>query len=93
MGLSKLEKETVINFNEEEPQALIYSCSRSIWKRCEKLGLNPVNVIRNTKGRVISKEYECPRGWVKIRKPRRVSQTQREKSAETMRMLHRDGKI
>ena len=37
--MSKIEKETIINWNEAEADALIYSCSYSIWKKCEEMGL------------------------------------------------------
>ena len=93
MTVPKSEKETIINFNEEEPRASIYSCTRSVWKRCEKLGLEVIRVDQDRRGRIVSKEYYFPKSWIKIQRPRRVSQEQRKRSAEIMRTLHQNGKI
>ncbi len=93
MAISKTEKETVINFNEGETHASVYSCTRSVWKRCEKLGMEVIRVDKDRKGKIVSKEYQCPKNWIKIQRPRRVSEAQRKRSAEIMRTLHQNGKI
>ena len=74
--MTRYEKETIILFNEEEANASIYSCASSIWKKCEKLGLKPTEVTNNRGSKAISKTYECPKSWIKIRKPRKLSEAQ-----------------
>ena len=80
--MTKGEKETIIIFNEAEANATIYSCTSAIWNRCEKLGLKPTNEIKR-----ISKTYECPKKWIKIRKPRKLTEADLEKLRERGRAL------
>lgn len=85
--MTKIERETIINFNDEEDEASIYSCQPRIWHRCEKLGLKAKNIRRDSQGNIISKEYYCPKKWIKINKPKQLSDEAREKLAERCRKL------
>jgi hypothetical protein len=77
MKLSKWEKETIINFNEEKLMASIYTCSKSIIKRCEKLGLKLVdNIIDGDQ--IISKTFEIPKKLIKITKPRILTEEKKK---------------
>ena len=67
MRLSKQEQETIVNFNQAEDTAYIYTCSKIWIKHFEKvLKLKPTTI--HSYGR----EYECPKAW--IRKPRKTRQ-------------------
>lgn len=82
MGLTGYEKETIINFNEAEDTAHIFTYNKA-WQRHleEKLGLKPTNV--NGFG---GKDYELPKKWVKLpRGPRRLSAETRAKLSNLMR--------
>ena len=74
MKLSKQEQETIINFNQAEDVAYIYTCSISWMNHLEKkLGLNPVKTRDS-----YAKDYECPKSWIrKPCKPRRLSDEQK----------------
>ena len=75
MKLTRQEQETIINFNQAEGVAYIYTCSKAWIGHFEKvLGLKP------TKVHSYAREYECPKAWIKKpRKPRQMSETQKQK--------------
>ena len=82
------ERETVINYNKEEPMAIVYTVDPSVWRKCERLGLKLKRIeYAQDKESVISKEFECPKGWIKIRKPRVLSPEAREKLIERGKLL------
>ena len=76
MRLSRQERETIINFNEAEDIANIYTCSKSWMRHMEKvLGLKPMNIHGS-----YAREYECPKTWIKKpRKPRQLSKEQKQR--------------
>lgn len=84
-----VERETTINFNAIEKTAEIYSCMRNIWNMCEKAGLQPIKTYYETvngEKLAVSKTYECPKGWVKIRKPKKCNMTEEQKVVFKERM-------
>jgi len=81
MRLSREEQETIINFNEAEDTAYIYTCSKSWMRHMEKeLGLKPKEVHVS-----YAREYECPKAWIKKpRKPRQLSEEQKHRLRERL---------
>ena len=75
-----IERETIINFNDAEPDALIWSASPIFWRRIEKLGVSAYDSNSH------SRSYRIPKGWVKIRKPALVSEETRQKRSEQARI-------
>ena len=75
MRLSKREQETIINFNQAEDIAYIYTCSKAWIAHMEnKLGLKP------TKIQSYAREYVCPKTWLrKPQKPRQLSEQHKHK--------------
>jgi len=74
MSLSNLEQETIVNFNQGEDTAHIFTYSE-VWQRHleRKLGLKPVSV--NSFG---GKNYELPKSFIGLpRGPRRLSTEER----------------
>ncbi|MFC1872853.1 hypothetical protein ACFLYV_03960 [Chloroflexota bacterium] len=80
MYLTKNEQESVINFNQGDDKASIYTCSKPWINHLENtLGLKPS--FPNSKGR----EYELPKSWLRLpRKPRVLSEEQRAKTVERL---------
>ncbi|MFC1955550.1 hypothetical protein ACFLWZ_03315 [Chloroflexota bacterium] len=78
--LSSYEQETIINFNQGEDTAYIYTCSKSWMNHMEKvLGLKP------TEKHSYAREYECPKAWIrKPHKPRRLSEEQKKSLSERL---------
>ena len=85
MRLTAQERETIVNFNEAEGKAYVFTYNKSWQKHLEqKLGLKPVNV--NGFG---GRDYELPKKMIKPPKPpRKVSQKQREAARTTMHKIH-----
>ena len=80
MRLTRQEQETIINFNQEEAIAYIYTCSKAWIRHFEKvLGLKP------TKIHSYAREYECPKTWIKKpRKTRKLSEQQRQRLSQRL---------
>lgn len=75
MRLTQQEKETIINFNQGEGTAYIYTCSKAWINHMEnKLHLKPIRIHS------YAREYECPKTWIrKPQKPRKLSKEQKLK--------------
>lgn len=67
--LTRLERETIITFNEAEPDAEIYTASKTMMRKLDKL-MSQTDVIRMVKEDEVSKTYICPKKLIKVRKPR-----------------------
>jgi hypothetical protein len=74
MRLTKQEQETIINFNQKEDIAYIYTCSKPWMTHMEKrLGLIPTTIYEQE-----ARAYEFPKAWMrKPRKPRKLSNIQK----------------
>lgn len=59
------EKETHINWNDEEDFVTVFTCHRRIMTKLERLGAKVVREIKEGK-RVIAKEYTIPKNQVNI---------------------------
>ena len=81
MSLSKIEQETIINFNKEEREAFIFTYEETWQKHLEKkLGLKPF--MDNGHG---GKEYKIDKKRIKPpRAPMKLSKSQREKRTEQL---------
>mgnify|MGYP000218079202 CR=1 FL=1 len=68
MKLSKEEKETIINFSENDDTANVYSCSKKIWNKCEKVGSKLIDTNLDSDGNIVSKTYETAKKNISFRK-------------------------
>jgi len=59
------ERETHINWNDEESFVTVFTCHRRIMTKLERLGAKVVREIKEGK-RVIAKEYTIPKNQVNI---------------------------
>lgn len=77
MSLSRLERETIINFNEEEETASLYTASEVVYRRMLKRGFVPVDKY-TMDGRECGWTFEIPRKSIVLpRLPRQMSQEKR----------------
>ena len=80
MGLSNLEKETGINFNEAESFAIIYTAKDSLKKKLDKLCKSHPDDFQKqhfTGDNNGIKSYHIPKKYVSIRTPRVLSEKQK----------------
>lgn len=79
MKLSKLERETIVLFNEAEAQAEIYTFNEALQKQLAGLcALYPDKVSMTQEGRCKGQSFTLPKKWVRVMPPRVLSPAQRE---------------
>ena len=78
MKLSNIEKETVINFNEAERTASIYTHNEALKRQLLELCRTyPEQVHQTTNNRWGGLTFELPKKWLKVSPPRVLSPAQR----------------
>ena len=88
--MTRLEQETIINFNEAEPTATIYTHNGALKRKLEALSdQRPAEAKR---GRIFSdggREYIVPKRWVKVNASRILTEEQRAAMVEQGKNLQR----
>jgi hypothetical protein len=79
------EKETTFVFNEEDKEASVWSASFIFQKKMAKLGIVPTRT--DSRQDAVSHWYIIPKKWIKIRKPRVMTEKQRQKLVERGKLL------
>lgn len=84
MNLTKYEQETIINYNNEEKTASVFTYDKSLIRKLDKrLGeMADMKLIR--RGEDFA-EYSLPKKWIKVAFPRQYSDEQRAEMAERMK--------
>jgi hypothetical protein len=82
--MSKYEMETIVNFNDEEATATIYTCNKAWMNRLSKFAsLSPLITLTRTDE--YSRTYKYPKSWVKIHLPKVISEEKRAEMAQRAR--------
>ena len=89
MKLSKYEQETIINFNAGERNATLYTRDRKVMKEMDVLVSRYPEVYHLDCQTNIDKTYSFSKSCVKYRKPRTLSEAQREQKREQMKQVAR----
>ena len=76
--LTKIEQETVINFNAGEKQAIVYSRDKAVIRKLDSLVTEFPDVYRCIKETDIDKTYSILKQYVSYRKPRRITEARRD---------------
>lgn len=88
MILSRLEQETIVNYTAGEQTATVFTRDKAVMRRLDAL----VNEYPDTYHLIgetdIDKTYSMPKSLVSYRKPRRITEAQREAARERMRRLN-----
>ena len=87
--LSKYEQETIINFNVAESDAVIYTRDKAVMRKLDALVNEFPEVYKCLKVTDIDKTYSMPKKYVSYRKPRRISEEQREKARKHMKSINK----
>ena len=90
MNISRYEQETIINYNAAEQTATVYTRDKTVMRRLDALVIEYPDHYRLIGETDIDKTYEMPKSFVSYRKPRRLSDEQRE--AARNRIIHLCGK-
>lgn len=85
---SRLEQETIINFNEEEKEASVYTFNRALQRKLSRLAEEHPDECRRAKtwqpGESV--EYIVPKKWIKVSPPKKVNYTDEQKAALAERL-------
>lgn len=85
----KRERETIINFNEEEDTASVWTASETVCRRLKKFGYIPTeDNERSATFKVAKQDIKLPRP----RKQKQLSEEERERRRQVGLRLKRDGK-
>lgn len=84
-NLSNYEKETIINYNNEDGTAQVFTYHRALQNKLNKLlGINPdISVLRQGDEWT---EYLVPKSWIKVSPPRQVNYTDEQRAAMVERL-------
>jgi len=88
LRLTAQERETIINFNQAEDKAYIYTCDPKWCRHFQRIGVKPSKVHKGSTGAVYARDYEVPKKWVKSPKPPKrlkLSDEQRKAIAQRLR--------
>lgn len=81
MKRTRYEQETSITFNNEEAEAILWTCQPVMLRKFAKLGIKPMRDDGE------GKAFKIPKKWVKIsvRKPQNLTDEQRRNKAESFK--------
>ena len=79
------ERETIINFNEEEKTASVYTYNKALRNKLNKLvGVNlDIHVIRSSDE---MSEFEVPKNWIKISPPKQLNLSDEQRATIAARL-------
>ncbi|MBQ8134117.1 MAG: hypothetical protein IJ192_06935 [Clostridia bacterium] len=80
MNLSRLEQETIVNYNAGEQTAKVYTRDRAVMRRLDTLVNEYPDLYRLIGETDIDKTYSMPKSLVSYRKPRKLTDEQRERA-------------
>lgn len=79
MRLSKYESETIISYNDEEKDATVYTCNKSLIRKIDTLCEKYPEVYQLIKKDKFSKTYTLPKKLIGVKKIRILTPEQKEK--------------
>ena len=89
MKLTRYEQETIISFNAGEQTATVYTRDPAVMRKVDALVIEYPDTYKCIGETDIDKTYEMPKSFVSYRKPRRLSDEQREAAKERMKLVNK----
>ncbi len=86
--LTRYEMETIINYNAGEQTAIVYTRDKAVMRKLDKLVTDFPNTYKLISQTDIDKTYFMPKSYVSYRKPRKLSEGQREQAREQMKHIN-----
>ena len=83
-NLTKYEQETIINFNADGQTATVYTRDKAVMRKLDTLVIEFPNVYKLLTETDYDRTYEMPKSYVNYRKPRKLTQEQREQARQRM---------
>ena len=88
MKLSRYEQETIVNYNAGEQNATIYTRDKAVMRKLDTLVADCPDTYSLIGQDEVSKTYSFPKSYVSYRKPRKLSNEQREKARKQMEKIN-----
>lgn len=88
MYLSRLEQETIVNYNAGEQTATVYTRDKAVMRRLDELKDAYPDTYKLIGETDIDKTYEMPKSLINYRKPMKISEEQRRAASERMRKMN-----
>ena len=85
MKLTRYEQETIINFNAGEQTATLYTRGPAVMRKVDALVIEYPDTYKCIGKTDVDKTYEIPKSFVTYRKPRRLSEEQREAARDRLK--------
>ncbi len=89
MTISRQEQETIVKYNAAEQAATVYARDKTVMRRLDALVIDFPDYYRLIGETDIDKTYEMPKSFVSYRKPRRLSNEQREAARVQLKTIKR----
>ena len=86
--LTKYEMETIVNYNAAEQTATVYTRDKSVMRKLDRLVADYPDSYKLLNQTAIDKTYSMPKSYVTYRKPRMISNEQREQARQRMAKLN-----
>lgn len=86
MFLTKLEQETTINYNQDEPNADIYTCDRRLQHKLESLAEKDPQVVKISEDNY-SKRFTIPKRYISIRIPKVLTEESKQKLVSRLQKI------
>lgn len=87
MKLTRYEQETIINFTAGDQIATLYTRDPAVMRKIDPLVIEYPDIYKCVSETDIDKTYEMPKSFVSYRKPRRLSEEQRDAARKRMKNL------
>lgn len=92
MDLTRYEMETILNFNEEEQTASVYTHNKALRRKLDKLAQDRAGECKLVRTSHDGKaaDYTIPKGWIRIHPPRvsaSLTEEQKQKRREHLASL------
>ncbi len=87
MKLTRYEQETIINFNADEKMATLYTRDPAVMRKVDTLVIEYPDTFKCIGETDIDKTYEMPKSAITYRKPRKLSEEQRDAARKRIKNL------
>jgi hypothetical protein len=87
-NLTKYEQETIINFNAGEQTATVYTRDKAVMRKLDTLVNEYPDVYKLISETEYDRIYEMPKSNVNYRKPRHLTDEQKEKARNRMKQIN-----
>ena len=88
MKITRYEQETIINFNAEEKTATLYTRDPAVIRKVDALVIDYPDTFKCIGETGIDKTYEMPKSAVTYRKPRKLSEEQRQNKRDLINKIN-----